>query len=87
MAIKAYILITVETSLTPDVVEALGRLPHVQEVNEVIGPYDAIAEVQADEFYQISDILREEIRSIPGIRNTLTCMVISQGSQWQRGSF
>jgi DNA-binding Lrp family transcriptional regulator len=87
MTVKAYILITTETVLTPDVVEAKGRLPHVREVNEVIGPYDAIAEVEADEFEEITDILRQEVRSIPGIRNTLTCVVIGKGGQWKRGSF
>ena len=84
MAVKAYILITAETALTPDVVEALRRLPHVRDANEVIGPYDAIAEVEAEEFDQVSRILREEVRSIPGIRNTLTCVAISP---WRRGSF
>ena len=82
MAVKAYRLISVETAFTPDVVEAPKRLPHVREVNEVIGPYVAIAKVEVEEFEQITDILSQEIRPIPGIRNTLTCVVIGQSNWW-----
>ncbi|MBI2856636.1 MAG: Lrp/AsnC family transcriptional regulator, partial [Chloroflexi bacterium] len=37
MAVKAYVLISVETPVTMDVVEALRKQPHVTEVNEVMG--------------------------------------------------
>jgi DNA-binding Lrp family transcriptional regulator len=76
MAVKAYILITVETALTREVLNRLRNLRNVTEVNEVLGPYDIVAELEVDRFEDVTDILRQEVRPIPGIRNTLTCVAM-----------
>ena len=74
--VKAYVLITVDTTMTQDVVGRLSRIPGVVEVNEVLGPYDVVAELEVERLEDVTDILRTEIRRIPGVRNTLTCVSI-----------
>ncbi len=76
MAVKAYVLITVEPAQTQDVVKALKKVKGVTEVNEVIGPYDIVAEMYIERFQDVSEMLREKIRPISGVRNTLTCVTM-----------
>lgn len=76
MAVKAYVLVTADTTRTKDVVVRLRKLKGVKEVSEVMGPYDIVVELVAEEFDQITDILRKDIRPIDGIRNTLTCVAM-----------
>mgnify|MGYP001591771495 CR=1 FL=1 len=79
MTVKAYVLINVDTLLTRETLEALSRLPHVREVTELLGPYDAVAEFEVESFEQVAEILRREIRTVQGVRSTVTCVAIGSG--------
>ena len=79
MAVKAYVLINVDTPLTRQTLEALSRLPHVMEVNELLGPFDAVVEFEVEEFDQVAEVLRREIRTVPGVRSTVTSVAIGRG--------
>jgi DNA-binding Lrp family transcriptional regulator len=74
MVVKAYILVTVETPRTKDVVSALRRNKKLSEVHEVLGPYDIVVEMETNDLSEVTRTLREEVRPIPGVRNTLTCV-------------
>ncbi|MBI4233445.1 MAG: Lrp/AsnC ligand binding domain-containing protein [Chloroflexi bacterium] len=76
MAVKAFVLLTVDTAKTRDVMAALRQNPKLKEVHEVLGPYDIVVVIEAQELDRVTSILRQEIRPIPGVRNTLTCMVM-----------
>jgi DNA-binding Lrp family transcriptional regulator len=69
----AYVLINVDPAETATVVERLGKIPNAK-VREVMGPYDIIVELQADASEYIGKILREKIRPIKGVQNTVTCI-------------
>ena len=71
---KAYVLITSEVAYTKDVLKALRKLEGLVEVHEVLGPYDIVAEVVAENVEAILVILQQHIRNIGGIRNTVTCV-------------
>jgi DNA-binding Lrp family transcriptional regulator len=58
------------------VVEKLRKIKGIKEVNEVLGPYDVVVEMEADRLDEVTDILRTEIRRIHGVRNTLTCVTM-----------
>ncbi len=77
MAVKAYVLVTSDIAFTKSVVEHLRNVRGVVEVHEVLGPYDIVAELEAEEFDQVTEVLRRDIRPIQGVRNTLTCVAIS----------
>ena len=71
---KAYVLINSEVAYTKEVLEKLRKLDGLMEAHEVLGPYDIVAEVVADDIESILVILQRDIRNIAGIRNTVTCV-------------
>ncbi len=70
IVVKAYVLIVTEPGETGRLVEAIRKLPLVSEVHEVMGPYDIVAEIEAESLQEIPGILQEQIRSLPGIQST-----------------
>ena len=70
IVVKSYVLIVTEPGETRRLVEAIRKLPLVHEVHEVMGPYDIVAEIEAESLQDIPGILQEEIRSLPGIQST-----------------
>ena len=72
MAANAYILINIEPAKTQAVVERLRTIPGAI-VQEVMGPYDVVVELQSDTPEDITAILRHKIRSVDGVTNTVTC--------------
>ncbi|MBI2856459.1 MAG: Lrp/AsnC ligand binding domain-containing protein [Chloroflexi bacterium] len=73
MAERAYVLITVETPQTQQVIDRLRQIPGAVGVHEVIGPYDVVVEMEADTYEDLTMALRNHIRPIQGIRTTVTC--------------
>ena len=73
---KAYVLINVDTAYTAQVVQRISGLSGVGEVHEVLGPFDVVAEVETTGMENIVMVLRQEIRVIPGVRNTMTCITV-----------
>jgi DNA-binding Lrp family transcriptional regulator len=76
VTVKAFVLITVDTARTMEVVQALATVPEVRAVHEVMGPYDIVLEMETPQFDDVTAILRQRIRPIQGVRNTLTCVVM-----------
>lgn len=76
MTVKAYILIGADPSKTKTVVAQLREIPGVCEVNEVMGPYDIVAEVEIAEMTEMTAILRQQIRAIEGVKSTVTCVAM-----------
>jgi DNA-binding Lrp family transcriptional regulator len=73
---KAYVLINVDTAYTAQVMERINRLTGIGEVHEVLGPFDVVAEVETRGMEDLVVVLRNEIRVIPGVRNTVTCITV-----------
>ena len=76
MAIKAYVLVVVDPGKTKSVVEALRRIPGIQELHEVMGPYDIVAEIEVQNLADIPPILGERIRIIEGIQSTTSLVTL-----------
>ncbi len=68
----AYVLINTEPRQTASVLERLQAIPNSM-AREVSGPYDIILELQADGPEYIVKILREKVRVVAGVTNTITC--------------
>jgi DNA-binding Lrp family transcriptional regulator len=73
MTANAYILVNIDPSRTQAVVQQLRSIPGTV-VREVLGPYDAVVELEAGTQEDITSILRNRIRAIKGITNTVTCI-------------
>ncbi len=69
----AYILINTEPAQTAAVLARLETIPS-SKAREVMGPYDIVLELQADGAEYIGKIVRDKVRPVPGITNTITCM-------------
>lgn len=73
MRANAFVLINLAAGASRDVLAALKKMPFVQEVHAVSGPYDVIAVVDGANFNEIGTSVLEHIQPIPGIIKTTTC--------------
>jgi DNA-binding Lrp family transcriptional regulator len=68
--VKAYVLIVTDPVQTKDVFAQIKEIPQVVELHEVMGPYDIVCEIEADDLTEIPPILGERIRRISGVEST-----------------
>ena len=73
MAANAYVLVNIEPAMTREVVDRLNTISGAA-VREVLGPYDAVIELEAGTVEDITEIMRHRIRPINGVTNTVTCL-------------
>ena len=72
MAIKAYVLIVTDPGNTKNVLEKIQGMQGVDAVHEVMGPYDIVVEISADNLQEIPRILGDRIRPIEGVQSTIS---------------
>ena len=73
MAANAYVLINIEPAMTREVIDRLNTISGAA-VREVLGPYDAVVELEAGTVEDLTEIMRHRIRPIKGVTNTVTCL-------------
>ena len=76
--LKAYVLIETEVGKVAHVAQALNDLDGVQLAEDLTGPYDVIARVQAAGLDQLGRLVASRIQVVDGVTRTLTCMVIQR---------
>jgi DNA-binding Lrp family transcriptional regulator len=74
--LSAYVLILTEVGKVAHVAHALGDLEGVQVAEDITGPYDIIARVQASSLDQLGRLVASRIQAVDGVTRTLTCTVI-----------
>ena len=74
--LSAYVLILTEIGKVAHVAQALRDLDGVQVAEDLAGPYDVIARVQASGLDQLGRLVASRIQVVDGVTRTLTCMVI-----------
>ncbi len=75
MSAKAFVLVNVEPGVVTEIVSRLRDAAHIKSAYMVTGPYDAIAEVEAEDYARIAEIVEEEVRKMEGIEKTMTLVV------------
>ena len=73
---QTYILIETAVDHTLTIQEKLSKIKDIKTVNIITGSFDIIALLEADDAQRIGEIILKEIRPIPGIIHTLTCVVV-----------
>ena len=73
---SAYVMISTELGSEEQVVKALKALPQIKETYIVYGIYNLITKVEFTDRQELSEIIIRKIRGTPGIKNTITLMVI-----------
>ncbi len=81
--ITAFVLITVPSKRSSEVVEALRKHPEVQEAAGVYGDTDIIAKVQAQSLLDIDRAIMDGIQANPDVKTTRTYLVIEK-LHWTR---
>ena len=59
-----------------EVVEALQKLPNMEELYEVTGEFDIVSLVSATDIEEFRDILKNKIMKIRGVKSTVTSVVL-----------
>ena len=76
MVVQAYILIQTEVGKAATVAEQIASISGVTLAEDVTGPYDVIARVEARNVDELGKLVIAKIQDVPGITRTLTCPVV-----------
>ena len=74
--VQAYILIQTEVGRAATVAEAIAEIKGVTLAEDVTGPYDVIARVEARTVDELGKLVIAKIQDVPGITRTLTCTIV-----------
>jgi DNA-binding Lrp family transcriptional regulator len=74
--LSAHVLIQTEVGKVAHVAQALSDLDGVQLAEDLAGPYDVIARVQAPGLDQLGRLVVARIQVVDGVTRTLTCTVL-----------
>ena len=74
--LSAYVLIETEVGKVAHVARALTKLDGVQLAEDLAGPYDVIARVQAPGLDELGRLVVSRIQILDGVTRTVTCMVL-----------
>jgi DNA-binding Lrp family transcriptional regulator len=77
MAVSAYVLIQTEVGKAAGVATFLREIAGVVVADDVTGPYDVIARVEADSIDELGRLVVTHVQSIAGLTRTLTCPVVN----------
>jgi DNA-binding Lrp family transcriptional regulator len=71
-----YVLIQTQVGKVAHVAQALNDLDGVESAEDLAGPYDVIAMIQAPDLDQLGRLVASRIQAVDGVTRTLTCTVI-----------
>ena len=74
--LSAYVLVESEVGKVAHVVQAITELDGVQLAEDLAGPYDVIARVQAPGLDELGRLVVFRVQVVDGVTRTLTCMVL-----------
>lgn len=74
--VEAYILIQTEVGKAHSVATSVAQINGVVAAEDVTGPYDVIARINADSVDELGKLVIARIQEVPGITRTLTCTVV-----------
>jgi DNA-binding Lrp family transcriptional regulator len=74
--LSAYVLIESEVGKVARVAQAMTELDGVQLAEDIAGPYDVIARVEAPGLDELGRLIVFRIQVLDGVTRTLTCMVL-----------
>jgi len=76
VVVQAYILIQTEVGKSASVSREIAQIPGVTLAEDVTGPYDVIARVEAESVDLLGQLVIARIQDVKGITRTLTCTVV-----------
>ena len=77
MANKAFVLIETAVGTTNTVVNNLRSVEGVTSVDAVVGPYDVIAVLEAQDVNTIGELVTSKVHAVGSVVKTVTCLTVS----------
>lgn len=77
MAVHAYVLVQTEVGKAAEVARRIAAINGVVTAEDVTGPYDVIARVEADSIDELGRLVVSQVQLIEGITRTITCPVVN----------
>jgi len=77
MAVSAYVLIQTEVGKAAQVAEEIRAISGFVSADDVTGPYDVIAQADAESMDDLGKMVVGRVQMIDGITRTLTCPVVN----------
>ena len=74
--VQAYSLIQTEVGKAASVAKQIAGISGVTMAEDVTGPYDVIARVEASNVDDLGRLVIAKLQDVPGITRTLTCTVV-----------
>lgn len=74
--VQAYILVQTEVGKSSTVARAIAALEGVASAEDVTGPYDVIARIEAPTVDDLGRLVIAKIQEVPHITRTTTCTVV-----------
>jgi DNA-binding Lrp family transcriptional regulator len=74
--VQAYILIQTEVGKAGTVAREIATVSGVILAEDVTGPYDVIARVEAGSVDELGAVVVDQIQHVKGITRTLTCTIV-----------
>ena len=74
--LSAYVLVQTEVGKVAQVAQALSGLDGVELAEDLTGPYDVIARIQAPGLDQLGRLVVSRIQVVDDVTRTLTCTVL-----------
>ncbi len=76
MVVQAYILIQTEVGKAASVARSIAGIAGVTQAEDVTGPYDVIAQVEANTVDELGKLVVAKVQEVEGITRTLTCTIV-----------
>jgi DNA-binding Lrp family transcriptional regulator len=76
VVVQAYILIQTEVGRSATIATEIAQISGVTMAEDVTGPYDVIARIEAPTLDALGQIVIAKIQDVKGITRTLTCTVV-----------
>lgn len=74
--VKAYVLINLTSTNLADSIKQIRNIKGVVFADAVTGPYDAIAQIEAQDMDTLGRIVTAKILKVKGVAKTLTCVAV-----------
>jgi DNA-binding Lrp family transcriptional regulator len=74
--LSAYVLIETEVGKVAHVAQALTKLDGAQLAEDLAGPYDVIARLQAPSLNELGQLVVAHVQLLDGVTRTVTCIVL-----------
>jgi len=75
---RGYVFVDTEVGKGQTVREHLARTPGIAQADLVMGPHDLVVVIEAASIEDIGRVVVRDLQSVPGVKNTITMIVIAR---------